>query len=191
MNARHKHSLAAQLAQAVNALNHGGIIVYPTEAVYGLGCDPDNEMALQRLLTLKSRDKSKGLILISDNFARLKPYLKTVSDEVARPAFASWPGAVTWLWPVRGGVSPYLHGKHDTLAVRVSAHPLVSELCRRFGKPIVSTSANPEGKPPARSIAQVGQYFADRIDVKLAGNLGGRDKPSAIRDLRTGEVIRA
>jgi len=182
--------LAAQLAQAVHAINSGGIIAYPTEAVYGLGCDPDNETALQRLIKLKQRDASKGLILVSDNFSRLKPYIQTLADDVTAAAFASWPGPVTWLWPVRENVSPYLRGEHDTLAVRVSNHPLVMELCRRMGKPLVSTSANIAQQPAARTLSEVEQYFQRGIDVKLAGNLGGQTSPSKICDLLTGEVLR-
>lgn len=179
------------IRQAIVCVNQGGLIAYPTEAVYGLGCDPDNEPALQRLLELKQRDPNKGLILISDDFCRLKPYLDYVEPTMAQRAFDSWPGPYTWLWPVRFGVSRLLHGQFDTLAVRVTDHPVVRDLCRYLGKPLVSTSANPAALVPAKSAQQVKQYFGNEVDMIVDAPLGDAIRPSEIRNVLTNQLIRA
>ena len=95
----------------------------------------------------------------------------------------------TWLVPHQERLPEWISGQHDTVALRVSDHPLVRALCRHTG-PLVSTSANPAGRPAARSRLRVEQYFPRQLDKVLGGALGGRKNPSLIRDLRTGDVIR-
>ena len=168
----------------------GGVIAYPTEAVFGLGCDPRNEEAVTRLLAIKQREVSKGLILIAAEAAQLEPYLLPLDPESTARAHAAWPGPVTWLWPVRPDTPRWLTGDHDTLAVRVTDHPLAAALCREAGA-IVSTSANLAGEEPARTDAAVVAQLGHLLDGVLAGKVGGRDRPSEIRDVRTGAVIRA
>lgn len=179
-----------ELEAAVSVLRRGGIIAYPTESVYGLGCDPENADALRRLLALKQRPAEKGLILIAAAPAQLHPWLLELEPRQRETVLASWPGPVTWLWPARAEVSPLLRGAHSTLAVRVTAHPLAAQLCQRFGKPLVSTSANLAGEPPARSAAEVRDRFGAAPDAVLDGPTGGQARPSMIRDARSGEVIR-
>lgn len=179
-----------RLPVAVHALRHGGVIAYPTEAVWGVGCDPHDEAAVRRLLALKRRDWRKGVILIAADIAQLEPYLRGLPAEKLATMRATWPGPHTWLVPDNGAAPHWITGGRPTLAVRVSAHPLVQALCRAYGGAIVSTSANPAGKPPARSINDVRRYFGNRLDAVLPGELGGQKNPTQIRDVMTGEICR-
>jgi len=180
----------ADVEQAAAVLRAGGIVAYPTEAVWGLGCDPRNERALERLLALKGRPADKGLILVAATFAQLRPFLQALDPEREAAVLATWPGPVTWVWPAEPTVSPWLRGKHETLAVRVSDHPLVAALCEAFGGPVVSTSANRSGEPPARTREDVLASLGDALDFVLDGETGGRARPSEIRDARTGAILR-
>ncbi len=182
--------MSPALDEAVACLRRGGVIAYPTESVYGLGCDPANPRAIEKLLKLKQRPADKGLILIAASLTQLEPWLEKLPAEKKTAVLASWPGPVTWLWPVRQDVSTLLRGRHATLAVRVTDHPLAAALCEAFGGPVVSTSANPSGEPPARTARQVRQQFDERLDFILEGEVGGRNKPSEIRDVLTGRVMR-
>lgn len=179
-----------QLRAAARVVKSGGLIAYPTEAVYGLGCDPRNEKAVRRLLTLKRRPVRKGLILIAASFEQLEPFLHplTLSDR-ARLA-ATWPGPYTWLIPTRPDTPRWLRGRHETLAVRVTAHPLAAALCQACEHPLVSTSANLSGRPPARTALAVRRQLGTAIDYLLPGPTGGAAQPTEIRDLRTGRRIR-
>ncbi|PMR71269.1 L-threonylcarbamoyladenylate synthase [Halomonas heilongjiangensis] len=182
---------ASTLETTVATLRAGGVIAYPTEAVWGLGCDPDNDEALARLLRLKQRDPAKGMILVAANIGQFAPWLEGVPLELQASLVASWPGPHTWLVPDNGRSHALLRGGHDRVALRVSAHPLVVELCTAFGKPIVSTSANKASEPPAMSADAVRTIFGDQLDALVEGELGGLERPSTIRDLITGRVLRS
>lgn len=179
-----------QINDAVHILLEGGVIAYPTEAVYGLGCDPQNLAAVERLLRVKQRDPEKGLILIAADFKQLTSYLDSVDADLQQKVFASWPGPVTWLWPAKQNIPSLLKGKHKTIAVRVTNHPLVAELCRVFGGAIVSTSANLSDQPAARSAEEVRSMLGDSVDFIVEGETGGLKQPSEIRDVMTGEILR-
>ena len=179
-----------QLKQAVRAIRSGAIVAYPTESVFGLGCDPDNMAAVWRLLALKQRPVDKGLILIAASYKQLLPYIATVDDDVEKKVLASWPGPVTWLLPARPGVSPLLRGTHRSIAVRVSAHPVASALCSALGHPLVSTSANIAGGRPARDVLAVRRIFGDSVDYIVPGQVGGQERPTEIRDALTDKVVR-
>lgn len=177
---------------AVSHLEQGGVIAYATEAVFGLGCDPDNQEAVNRLLTIKQRPQDKGLILIAADFSQLMPYLDLSALPEGRldEVMASWPGPHTWVMPVKPEVPAWLRGRFDSLAVRVSAHPQVRDLCLAFGRPLVSTSANLSGQEPARTTAEAQARLGDRLDYILAGDTGGATNPSQIRDALTGNILR-
>lgn len=179
-----------RLPVAVHALRGGGVIACPTEAVWGVSCDPHNEETVQQLLALKQRDWRKGVILVAANITQLAPYLRGLDDDKIATLRDSWPGPNTWLVPDNGAAPHWITGGRPTLAVRVSAHPLVQALCRQFGGPLVSTSANPAGKPPARNIHDVHRYFGNRLDAVVPGALGGLQNPTQIRDVMTGEICR-
>ncbi len=185
-----KHSLLT-VEQAARCLHGGKIIAYPTEAVFGLGCDPGNEAAVRRLLSLKGRPASVGLILIADRFERFEPYIEPVGEALHQRAGSSWPGPVSWLFPRADKVSDWLAGNHDTIALRVTAHPVCRALCAAFEGAIVSTSANPSSFEPARSAGQAEKYFGPFLCGIVAGALGRDEKPSEIRDLESGAVMRS
>ena len=180
-----------KLKQAARAIRAGAIVAYPTEAVFGLGCDPDDLAAVWRLLTLKQRSVEKGLILIAASFEQLSPYLAPMEKDIEKKVLASWPGPVTWLLPARDDVSPLLKGKHKTIAVRVTAHPVARALCQVLGHPLVSTSANIADARPARDALTVRRIFGDTIDYLVPGRVGDLKRPTEIRDARSDSVVRA
>jgi len=172
-------------------LANGGVIAYPTEGVWGLGCSPACLDAVERVLAIKQRPAHKGLILVAAEPEQLSPWIDWAALPLERltEILCTWPGPITWVLPAHVHVSPLLRGKFDSLAVRVSAHPLVRVLCERHG-PLVSTSANHAGRRAAQSALQVRQWFAQDIDAVIPGALGGRKGPSEIRDGLTGERYR-
>lgn len=167
------------------------VIAYPTEAVFGVGCDPDSEIAVSRLLSLKHRPIEKGLILIAANFEQLRPYVddNELTSAQRDAIFACWPGPVTFVFPSRPSTPHWLTGCFDSLAVRVTNHPLVVALCEAYGKPLVSTSANLSGLPPCRTVQEVQSQFGKDFPV-VYGETSGRLNPSEIRDALTGERFR-
>ena len=184
-------SRAWQLRWAARTLRAGGVVAYPTEAVYGLGCDPFNEHAALRLLAIKERAIHKGLILIAAHHDQLKPLLQPQPDDTMAPVLATWPGPNTWILPADPRVPVWLTGGGGGIAVRVTAHPLAARLCTLFGGPLVSTSANTSGRPPARSALQARRAIGSRVDYFLTGATGGAARPSEIRDARDGRLLRA
>ncbi len=175
---------------ACHALAAGGVIAYPTEGVWGLGCEPLNPQACKRVLSLKRRAAGKGFILIASEFAQVEPFLEPIARPELEPVLASWPGPVTWLLPAVSWVPAHLTGGRRTLAVRVTAHAAAGALCACYGGPIVSTSANASGRTPARTALQVQRQFGARIDYLLPGALGGLTGPTPIRDFATGKPVR-
>lgn len=170
-------------------LRRGGIIAYPTESCYGLGCDPRNPRALQRLIRLKGRSAAKGMLLIADHFKRLKPFVRPLhAADLARMQH-SWPGPVTWVVQASNACPPLLTGGRPTIAVRVTAHPVAAQLCRSLGMALVSTSANKSGKKPAKTAAECRRIFGARVRV-IAGRIGQRRRPSTLIDLATGNILR-
>lgn len=185
-----------QLKAAVATLRTGGVLAYPTEAVWGLGCDPWQSAAFERLLHLKQRPPEKGVILLADCIDRVRDLLSPLTIAQRQSVMQSWlmaepdQPATTWLLPPSSAVPPWIMGHHPRVAVRVTRHPLCQALCQAFDGMIVSTSANPAGANPALTELQVRAYFADQVDV-LPGELGQHPRPSRIIDAVTGHVIRA
>jgi L-threonylcarbamoyladenylate synthase len=179
------------LIRAVKAMRYGGIIAFPTEAVYGLSCDPFSEKSIKRILAMKKRSIDKGFILLASSWEQFEHLIEPVSPEMMVEISASWPGPVTWVFPAKKVVPYWVTGAHDTVAIRISSHQLVRALCQAYGSPIISTSANVEGHPPARNRREVHDYFPSGIDTILPGKLGDLKAPTEIRDARTGEIIRS
>lgn len=180
-----------QLQQAARKVRSGGIIAYPTEAVFGLGCDPACEAAVERLLKLKQRSPGKGLILVASDWNQLRIWTASVSRAQKQQLFRTWPGPVTWLLPAAQHCPEWLTGKHSTLAVRVSAHPTIQQLCRTLGHALVSTSANRSNQAPARSTLETRLRFGHDLDYLLAGSVGNQHRPTEIRDLASGNTVRS
>ncbi|MEZ8826199.1 Sua5/YciO/YrdC/YwlC family protein [Vibrio amylolyticus] len=180
------------IEQVNRALRQGEVIAYPTEGVFGVGCDPDNPEAIQKLLDLKQRPVEKGLILIAANYSQLLPYIdeSQLTTEQLAKVHTTWPGPVTWIMPTSDKTLSCVSGQFDSIAVRVTDHPLVQELCLRFGKPITSTSANLTGLAPCLTTEEVEVQLGDKLFAILDGKTGGRDKPSEIRDAKTSKVLR-
>ncbi len=183
------------IQEAALVVRAGGVIAYPTEAVFGLGCDPRNEAALARIVSLKGRSQEMGFIIIAESFAQLRPFCQRVSEAVRETVFAHWPGPVTWVFPASVACSPLLTGGRNTIALRVTAHPVAAALCEACGMALVSTSANLSGQAPLRSAAAVAETFSEShhrggIDCVVAGEVGAEDRPTTIRDAISGRVIR-
>lgn len=166
------------------------MIAYPTEGVWGLGCEPLNQHACRRIVKMKQRGGHKGFILIASDFAQVQPFLAHISRPKLAKVFRTWPGPVTWLLPAAEWVPKYLTGGRKTLAVRVTAHETAKALCAQYGGPLVSTSANLSGRTPARTALHVQRQFGDAVDYLVPGALGGRTRPTQIRDFATGKVLR-
>ena len=176
---------------ASSAVKHGGVIAYPTEAVYGLGCDPNNPAAINRLLAIKQRSVDLGLILIAADFEQLEGFIAPISENDLSRLMQNWPGPQTWVIPAAAGIAGSLTGEYSTIAVRVTAHPIARALCEQCGHALVSTSANVSGSEPARDAATVRRTLGDQLDYILGGEVGDLDGPTPIRDLLTGKVLRA
>ena len=177
------------LQESARILKNGGVIAYPTEAVYGLGCLPENRQAVSRILALKGRPVEKGLILVAAFPEQLDRYIIYPDQAVRQRILDTWPGPVTWVLPATPEAPPWITGQHETVAVRVSGHNTVQRLCRETGA-LVSTSANPSDRPPATKARDVFSYFGQSLDYVLPGRVGPQARPSEIRDALTGAVLR-
>jgi L-threonylcarbamoyladenylate synthase len=184
-------SLTPEAAAA--ALHRGELLAYPTEAVWGLGCDPFDAEAVHRLLALKQRPQAKGMILVGADLGQFAGLVDLDALPAARreAVLATWPGPHTWTVPCTARVPTWLRGEHDTLAVRISAHPAVVALCRAFAGPVVSTSANRSGAPPPRRREDLDPVILAGVAGVQEGETGGLAQPTPIRDARSGDVLRA
>ncbi|MDO4700626.1 MAG: Sua5/YciO/YrdC/YwlC family protein [Moraxella sp.] len=186
-------------------LKMGKLLAYPTESVWGIGCDAFNEQAVHRLLTLKNRPIEKGLIVLTADIRLIQPFLMNVVSTRRDEIVAGWKNtqtqATTWLFPLPNNlptpIPRWITGGHDNLAIRVITHPLIAHICRTLVSDdnpygfLVSTSCNPHGKPPATTLTQVQSYFGNHDDVVFVqGDTLGLVLPSQIRDAQTGHIIR-
>lgn len=176
--------------QVKRSLLWGGVIAYPTETVWGLGCDPFHEAAVRRLLEIKQRPVEKGLILIAANLDQLLPYIVAPSAVQLNAVASTWPGPVTWVFEASAAVPAWVRGKHPTVAVRVTSHPIAQALCADFGKPLVSTSANVSGRAPSQNELLVRRWFNGKVDLFVPGKAGPYSRPSEIRDAQSGAILR-
>lgn len=182
--ARHisSRSLAAHLKR-------GGVIAYPTESCYGLGCDPRNRNAVLRILRLKQRPQRKGLILIASHYHQVARYLQPIAPDEQTKLQNDGAQAITYLLPAKPSCPRWLRGEHDTLAVRLTAHPFARQLCRSARSALVSTSANRGGQRPAKTYAECRRLFGEKVWV-LRGRVGKRKQPSTIRAWADGKIVR-
>ncbi len=178
------------MRRAARVLEAGGVVAYPTEGVWGLGCDPLDLDAFARILVAKERPAQMGVILLAADREQLEPWIESPDAKLEKRLSDTWPGPVTWILPARPWVPFWITGGRDTLAARVSAHPVAAALSRAAGTPIVSTSANRSGKPPARSAIQVRRWLGRHVDFILGGPTGSLAGPTPIYDGRTGRKVR-
>ena len=182
---RHPHR--QDVRRGVAHLRRGGVIAYPTEGVWGLGCDPRQRRALRRILALKGRPQHKGVLLVAGRTAETRHYWS--AQEIGPALLAQlWPGT-TLVLPAAPTAPFWIRGRHESIAVRISTHPAIVALSRVFGGAIVSTSANPAGQQPARDLRTLYRYFGRSLWV-LPARLGGQRRPSRMVDARSGRVLR-
>jgi len=181
-----------KISQAVEALQQQQVIAYPTEAVFGLGCDPQDEVAVMKLLAIKQRPIEKGLILVAANIDQLKDYIdiSKLSQQRLAEITATWPGPYTWVMPSQPNVPKWLTGQFNSIAVRISAHPTVQALCLAFNGPITSTSANLTGLAPCITADEVNQQLAGHLGYVIDERVGKLAQPTTIRDALTDKNFR-
>ena len=188
--------ITSSISEAAQLLKQGQVLAYPTEAVWGLGCDPFNQQAFQNILELKHRPIEKGVILLAGHLGQVEHLLQSLAPKIRKQVIDSWTDrvpterATTWLLPADEHIPIWIKGQHPLVAVRVTTHPLCVKLCNAFGGFIVSTSANPAGLNPAQNLEQAQGYFGPSLNY-LEGDLGLSQEPSRILNALTGEVIRA
>jgi len=188
--------ITTSVAEAAQILQQGKVLAYPTEAVWGLGCDPFNEAAFLEILRLKQRPIEKGVILLAGQISQVEHLLINIDPDIREKIIQSWTQytkaerATTWLLPADKHIPQWIRGNHSQVAVRVTNHALCTALCHAFNGFIVSTSANPAGLEPARSLQDANQYFGSELNY-LNGDLGFSREPSQILDAMTETVIRA
>ena len=180
-----------KLKEAADVIRAGGVIAYPTEAVYGLGCDPFNRAAVEKICRLKQRSVDQGVLLIASNFMQVESLIAPLATVVLQRALATWPGPYTWVFPCSEQVPAWIRGKYPSVGLRVTNHPIAAELCGRFGGAIVSTSANKHGAAPSKKASDVIAEFASEIDALIDGTVGELEQPTPIRDVLTNAVIRS
>lgn len=175
--------------KAARIIQNNGVIAYPTESVYGLGCDPLSEQAVFRILQLKRRPVEKGLIIIASSFEQLEPFI--IISEKDKQKITGYDSPMTWLVTKSDHTPHWISGKHKKVAVRICQHPFVIDLCNKLKHPIVSTSANPTAKKPANTLMQARQYFSNQVDMYINGNTGKLKTSTPITDLETNTLIRS
>ena len=176
------------IRHAARVLHAGGVIAYPTEGVFGLGCLPDDYEAVSNILAIKARDQSKGLILIISDIEQIEDWIDVPTTGLNLESPAGNP--VTWIIPASDDVPVWICGEHDSIAVRLTTHPTAIALCDETDSPLVSTSANISGHPPARHSLVLRRQFSSLVDYIVPGECGPATGPSEIRDYLTGEIVR-
>jgi L-threonylcarbamoyladenylate synthase len=175
---------------AAHHIRLGAVIAYPTDTVYGLGCDPLNTSALDHLNALKQRAPGKGLILLAGNLEQLDEFID-LDDNIARQRICSAKQPTSWVVPARAGLPLQLTGGNDTLAIRVTDNPVVARLCQTLGHPLVSSSANPAGRPPAANSLQLHRWFHGDLASILIDDNAGTGRPSTLRHIHTQQIYRS
>ena len=182
-------SINFNIRYAASVIRNNGVISYPTESVYGLGCDPLSQAAVEKILSIKQRPVKKGLIIVASSLDQFKFYTELSLDNEKTIAAHKTP--MTWLVKKSADTPSWISGEHNKIAIRISNHPLVQAICTQLNQPIVSTSANPAGLHPATSNLKSRRYFSDKIDFYLSGDTGSLGKPTPITDIETGAQIRS
>ncbi|PJG82468.1 Sua5/YciO/YrdC/YwlC family protein [Caviibacterium pharyngocola] len=179
------------LQQLVAQLQQQQVIAYPTEAVFGLGCDPRSESAVRKLLDLKQRPIEKGLILVAPDLTYLRPFIdaEKLNDAQWQRLNAEYARPTTWVVPAHPDTPRFLTGRFDSIAIRLCRHEAVKMLCEQSGLALTSTSANLSGQPPCRSAQEVRSQFGEHFPV-LDMAVGNAVNPSEIRDLLTNQLFR-
>jgi len=182
--------ITSSLSELSSILQKGGVIAYPTEAVWGLGCDPFNKEAVLRILSLKQRPIEKGLILIAGEIDHLTPWKESLSPSHYNLLITKTDKPTSWVVPDTKITPNWVRGDHQSVAIRLIQHEPAKALCSQFGKVLVSTSANTAGQPPAMTKDDVIHYFGEQIDAIFDAPLGSTKQPSQVKDLLTNKLYR-
>ncbi|NND81401.1 MAG: threonylcarbamoyl-AMP synthase [Gammaproteobacteria bacterium] len=182
--------MSSQIERAAKVIKKGGVVAYPTEYCFGLGCDPLNESAVRRILKIKARSEKQGVILIAANTAQVEQFADLNAAPQLANIKASWPGAVTWILPARSDVPAFIKGEHPSVAMRVTDHKVAAALCHAVGSAIVSTSANRHAMPELCSAQAVTEELGSEVDFVVQAAVGGATRASEIRDGVSGANLR-
>jgi len=183
--------VSLRIRRAARCIRAGGVVAYPTEAVFGIGCLPDDDAALARVLRIKRRSWRKGMLIVGGSLEQIDRWAMLERSPLLDTILEGWPGPNTWVLPARPCAPMQLTGGRHTIAVRYTAHPIAAELCHQAGSALVSTSANTSGRPPLARAVDVRRTLGRVLDDVLPGPLGGQAAPTRIRDGLTGQVLRA
>lgn len=167
------------IADGIEALRAGELVVYPTETFYGIGADASSPIALQRLFAVKQRDPDRPVGLIAADSAMAFSVAREIPADARRLADAFWPGPLTLVLPARDGVAPELTGP-DGVGIRVSPHPVARALSAGLRRPITATSANLSGQAPASTLAEARMAVGDKVKVFLEGGKLTAPAPSTV-----------
>ncbi len=183
-------SLDSHVVNAAKVISAGGVIAYPTEYCFGLGCDPRYTSAVQKLLSIKQRKAEQGVILIAADLDQVRCYADLNEIALLDQVLASWPGPNTWLLPCLPNVSEMIRGKHETIAMRIPNNEFCLRLLGHYGHPIVSTSANRSGQKEHLSAATLRNDLGVECDYIVDYPVGGATQASTIRHASTGHTLR-
>ena len=176
------------IRHAANIIRRGGVLAYPTDTIYGLGCDPGNRDAVERINRIKNRPLSKHFILLAGSIEQLDPLLDI--DDLQQKKIMQATKPTSWIVKASRSAPAWLTDSDHQLTIRISQHPLVKRLCQRLGHAIISTSANPSGRHPAKNSLQIQQYFHSSVDKILASHTQLTARPSTIIRLSDNCIIR-
>ena len=165
------------------------IFAYPTEGVWGIGCNPFSEKAVKKLINLKKRPKNKGIIVLAGSLQQLLPFTQHLSEKLKKRMNSKWPGPHTWLVPSSPDIPKWLIGPTGLVALRLSDHKTVIELTESFNMPICSSSANISGQEPAKNLDEIRTFFGNKVLI-IEGELGGLKKPTPVQNLESKEWLR-
>jgi L-threonylcarbamoyladenylate synthase len=173
-------------------IKKGAVFAYPTDTIWGLGCHPQNELAINRILQIKNRSESKGMILLSSHINYCAPYIdETYFQQHYEQISSAEKYPTTWLVPASAYCPSWLTGDHDSVALRLTQRPHIKTLCDILAQPLISTSANYSGHSPARNAFQIHRNFASQVDFIIHSSIKSTQKASRIIDMKSGKIIRA
>ena len=176
------------IEKASKIILNGGVIAYPTEGVFGLGCLPNNYEAVYRILKIKKRDINNGLIVIASKLEQLNGWTDLTSSEVNRIKNES--EIVTWIVKKTNLVPAWVSGEHNSIAIRLTRHPTASAICNASGSALISTSANISGEGPTNNQKELRKQFCDIVDYIVPGECDMKVGSSMIKIIETGKIIR-
>ena len=182
--------MSEEILKAVSVLRGGGVIAYPTEYCFGLGCDPQDSQAVEKIVKIKRRAIKQGVLLIAADINQVREYADLAISPLEAQILASWPGPITWTLPKQQSVPVWITGEHQSIAMRMTSHAISIELCRQFGQAIVSTSANRHGQSPLMTAQEVEKEMVAEVDFVVHAKVGGATHASTIRDGMTGITLR-